>query len=201
MAADGKIHKELERMFLLVGNLQDQQRAFATDVMTLSLKADKLADHTKELMQNTRAVEQEDNVAVLEEEEGGVGKSTEKENNQKPLKIYYKGNKYWMTGTWLAIEKEDRRDFFMGSLEDLGIIKLYKVNDGAFGLLGTFGLKRNMKYHLGSVLEFRGLAGRNADPTEIESLRDIKFKIKDCQQNRLRGSERELRASDVRDPG
>ncbi|CAI5779343.1 Hypothetical predicted protein [Podarcis lilfordi] len=92
-------------------------------------------------------------------------------------------------------------------LHGLQICKDAKDEGGGPGVLGIQELKRKKKYDGGLHSEYEGLVellqqlslsflvGRKSGLTGTELLRDPKTNIKDYQQNRRRGTERDLKAS------
>lgn len=176
MAADGKLQAEIERMFFLVGILQDRSTVMATKLSTLNPKISNTADCVEDLLEKNPAAELEETSLEPEEREEGVEKIQAESTNQKFTSVEYKE-------------------------EDLWIMNLLEMGEGAPGISEIFGLKRNKKYDWGLSLGCGKQVGRYLDFIVPELLRDLMININDYQQTQWREMDRDLRASDVRNPG
>lgn len=188
MAADGKLQAQIDRMFFLVGILQEQSLTMNKQLMTLTSGISNSAECIKDLTGKESAAEIEVTSQELEEkvQMGNI--------NKKPTMVECKEKDSW--STWI-----------------INLQRMLKMKEGAPKVFGIQELKGNKKYDWGSPVEHERLVdfwqqllssilvGRKTGVTEIELLRDLTTNIKDFQQNRRRGTERDLKASDVRNPG
>lgn len=202
MAADGKLQAELNRVFELLGKLQKQSSVMATNLTTLNLKINNSAE-VVDMTQEESTAGKKDLSAVLEEREEGAEMMQVKKDNQRPSRSGCMEDKVRMSKIWfeIEIENEEWGSFPMESPKDLWITNVAKVKIGPFEAFGILGLGKNKKQDLDSSFEHEGLVGKDLDPFGSKMLRDWMSNIKDCQQNRLKGTERDLKASDVIDPG
>lgn len=215
MAGVSKFQAELDRALVLLGNLQDEYDALSTEVSLLhwtvnnSLESDKdlkQEAYSTEQINETESVDTMEQYVLFEENEGGDGGLQESKEtyNMRPDMMIKKDNKNWMRKAWFDWEFGKWRDPLLRRSEDLRIINLLKVEAGA---VGTFGFERNLKqeleYPIGFAFAFKygGLARSNTDSVGPEPLRDLGLNIKVYQRDRQKGTERDIRASDLRSPG
>lgn len=201
MAADGKVQAELDRVFHFLGILQELSDVMATNLTTLNSKVNNSVEIVEDLIQEESAAGEEEICVVLEESNGGAEMRQVEKDNQRPVRMEVKENKVRMMKTWYEMENEDWGLSPMGSPKDLWTTNSIKVKIEVFGTFGTLVSEKTKKQDLDFFFEYGGLVRKNTDPSGSKLLRDLMFNMKDCQQNRRKGTERDLRASDVIDPG
>lgn len=202
MAAEGKLLAEIERAFFLVGTLQEQAMVMDKQLTTLISKTSNPADGNKDLTLKDSAAEPEKTSLELVEKEVGGEKVQIKNFEQKFTRSGNKEEAFWI----INYEKTRQRR---------------KAKEEVAGYYGTLEVKRAKKHNWDFLL-FSGLydfefGGSSAEPwqqvssirfelredelTATDIPRDLKTNKKDYQQNRQRETERDLKASDVRNPG
>lgn len=196
MAADGKLLAEIERAFYLVGILQEQSLAMNKQLVALTSGISSSAECNEELYEKKPAAELEEISQEVKETKQAKERAQMESTNQKPTQVDYKQKDLWIT--WI-----------------INLQKKRKMKEEAPGILGIQEFKRKKKYDwdLHSDLEYEGLVellqqlflsvseGIKSGLIGTELLRDPKTNMKDYQQIWRRGTERDLKASDVRNPG
>lgn len=201
MAVGGKILREIERMFSLVGTLQEQTTAMSKQLTALDLETSSSAECKEDLNEKEPTAEFE----IINKEE-------EKTKQEREQVMWENTNQKLIFGEY---KQGDHR---MESIPSLRKIQKMKVE--ALGVYGTQELEIK-KYNWGLHIDFDfdhhqdsglveihqqllinmgrdyGLIGLNVN----EIFRDSMTDKEDFQQNRRRGTEIDLRASDVRNPG
>lgn len=194
MAAEGKLQAEINRMFFLVGILQEQSLSMSKQLMTLTSGTNNSAECMKDLTGKESAAKTEAISQEAEEREQGEENEQLENTTKKPIMVDSKGKDTWIT--WITT-----------------LQKMLKMKEGAPEVSGLQELKGHKKYDWGLPCEYERLVefwqqllpsileGRKIGVMENGLLRDFMIDIRDFQQNRRRGTERDLKASDVRNPG
>lgn len=196
MAAEGKVWAEIERMFCLVGILQEHSTLMSEQLMTFNLELNNSVDDTKWMEKNSAAAEEKIILELGEkEEERGEEMQVEK-TNQEPATFGNKGNKeddQWITN----LQKERKIKEEAPGITRISDYKKTDIYDWDFFFRLEYGRLIDPGQKLLLVDSERGkYEGWMAEPPREEKANKM-----DCQKNWWRETNWGLRASDVRNPG
>lgn len=189
MAAEGKLLAEIQKMFCLVGTLQEQSAIMTEQLVTFDLKLSISVDGTKQVEKKSAATEGE--ITPLGE---GEEERVQQECKQKPATFGNQRNREDNQGN-TSLQGQKKR-------EAPGITRLLsqqRMNkfDGDFFL----GLDFGRFVPIGQIPSLFDLEERKYEELETELHGEGKTNKKDYKQNRRGETNWGLRASDVRNPG
>lgn len=197
MAVDGKLLVEIERMFHLVGILQEQRLAMNKQLMTLTSGISSSAECIEDLDEKESTAVLEMITKEVEETKQEEEKVKLESTNQELASVEYKQGDLWISFTTnlRKMQKMKKEDPGAYGIQELKI----KKYEG--GLQFDFDFEDADFVEIFQQLLSNILVRRENGWMVTEFFRDSRADIKDYQQDRRRGTERDLKASDVRNPG